>query len=285
MTRLFFYLLKLWTISVPFALAQEAICDENISQKVEKSLKLAGLKCEQIDLPSCSYSQCTGTLPNYPKQILITIPPEASEFRLHFHGHKLGVFADYEKNLTSMIKSFGLNADLCQTKQITAFPESDGNCSTYDKVLKDKDSFERFFSELNTATGQHLKSLPFHISAHSGGGRTVSRILEAQFSVAQVSIFDGIYSENQKRILQDWYNKGEGKLILSTVKGMSPEKYTSQFKKDLRLVIKSSKATLKGSNFDVDESDRFIHFSRAAGPEGSTKAHYDVLTETWPASR
>ena len=60
-----------------------------------------------------------------------------------------------------MIKSFGLNADLCQTKQITAFPESDGNCSTYDKVLKDKDSFERFFSELNTATGQHLKSLPF----------------------------------------------------------------------------------------------------------------------------
>jgi hypothetical protein len=284
MTRLFFFLLKFWTISVPFSMASEAICEENLSQKVEKSLKFSGFKCEQVNLASCTYSECTGTLPNYPRPILISIPNEASEFRMHFHGHKLGVFPEYEKNLSSMVKSFRLNSELCENKQITAFPESDGNCTTYDKVLKDKTSIETFFNDLNVVTNQHLKSLPFHISAHSGGGRIVTRILDAQFSVAQVSIFDGVYSDTQKRILQDWYNKGEGKLILSTVKGMSPEKYTSQLKKDLGLNIKSSKATIQGTQFFLDESDRFIHYSRSAGSEGATKAHYDILSQTWPST-
>lgn len=283
MTHLFLVLVTLWTIPVGFG--QEILgCDETISVKVENSLKLAGFKCDTKTSENCSYSECTGTVPNYPKPILIAIPKDASQFRLHFHGHKLGVYPEYEKNLTSMVKSFGLNSELCENEQITVFPESDGKCATYDQVLKDKASFETFFSDIHTATGNNLKSLPFHLSAHSGGGRAVSRLLNAGFPVDQVTVFDGTYSEDQKKSLKDWYLKGEGKLILSTVKGMSPETYAGQLKKELGLTMKSSKSTIKGTDFDLHQSDRLIHYSRAAGPEGSTKAHYDVLTQTWPAS-
>lgn len=283
MTRLFFLLMALWTVPLSFA-QSEQLCAETISLTVEKSLKISGFNCESKTAGNCSYSECTGTLANYPKPVLVAIPKEASQFRLHFHGHKLGVYPEYEKNLTSMVKSFGLNSELCQNEQITVFPESDGKCSTYDQVLKDKASFETFFKDLHSATGQNLKSLPFHLSAHSGGGRTVARLLNAGFPVNQVTIFDGTYSEEQKKSLKDWYLKGEGKLILSTVKGMSPETYAGQLKKELGLSMKSSKSTIKGTDFDVHQSDRLIHYSRAAGPEGSTKAHYDVLTQTWPAS-
>jgi hypothetical protein len=285
MTRLFFVLLKLWTVSISFALANPGNCEENLSGKVLKSLKISGFNCEEKSLGNCSYHECTGTLPNYPRPVLFSIPSEAAEFRLHFHGHKLGVYPEYEKSLSSMIKSFSLNSELCRSKQITAFPDSLGKCKTYDEVLKDKAGLEVFFNDLNVVSGQHLKTLPFHISAHSGGGRTVARILNAQFPVAQVSIFDGIYSDVQKRSLIDWYQKAEGKLVLASVKGMSPESYTTQLKKDLGLIIKSSKVKVKGTDFDLHESDRFIHYSRPAGPEGSTKAHYDVLTQTWPEMR
>ena len=283
MTRLFFLLISLWTVPVSFGQTSLG-CDETISVSTEKSLKLAGFKCESKSAGSCIYSECTGTLPNYPKPILVAIPKDASQLRLHFHGHKLGVYPEYEKNLTSMVKSFGLNSELCENEQITVFPESDGKCATYDQVLKDKASFETFFSDLNSATGQNLKSLPLHLSAHSGGGRTVARLLNAGFPVNQVTIFDGTYSEEQKKSLKNWYLKDEGKLILATVKGMSPEIYAGQLKKELGLSMKSSKSTIKGKEFDVHQSDRLIHYSRAAGPEGSTKAHYDVLTQTWPAS-
>jgi hypothetical protein len=289
MTRLFFMILAFWTIPVGFAqswLPWPVSC-LNTSHETEKSLKLAGFKCTSKNEGICPYTDCLGFVPGYPKPVLITIPVMASSFRLHFHGHKLGVYPKYEKNLPSMVEAFGLNGSLCASQQITIFPESDGKCDTYDKNLKDRETFQSFLKSLHSVTGDNLKTLPMHVSAHSGGGRAVMRLLNAGFSVEQVTIFDGTYAPDQKKSLVDWYRKGEGKLIFATVKGMSPDAYAESIKKDLGLTMKSSQSTIKGTNFDIHESPRLIHYSRpkAPGQDGSLKAHYDVLTETWPASR
>jgi hypothetical protein len=280
MTHLFFFII-IWSI-VPVSFAHSTlICDEDISSQLERSLKLASFQCESVTTGSCRYTECHGKLPNYPKPILVAIPNNAFEFRLHFHGHKLGIFPEYEKNLSSMVKAFGLNQKLCEGKEVSVFPESDGKCATYDQVLNNKAAFEIFFNDIHSATGEHLKNLPFHLSAHSGGGRALARLLQSDIPVDQVTLFDGIYSENQKRSLKDWYQKSAGKLTLATVKGMSPQTYSGQLTKELGLKSDISQTTFQGKTFDVFKSHRLIHFSREAGLEGKTQAHYNILQETW----
>jgi hypothetical protein len=286
MNRLFLLLLTLWAIPVAFAqswLPWPLSCMDK-SKEVEKSLILASFKCSVKTVDNCSYKECTGSLPSYPKPVLVIIPAMAESLRLHFHGHKLGKFPEYEKDLSSMVKSFGIAGELCKSSEVTVFPESDGSCSTFDTKLKTKDNFDLFLKELHSATGQNLKQDPLNISAHSGGGRTVSRFLDAGFSVNQVTIFDGTYSEPQKNSLKNWYQKNEGKLILATVKGMDPDAFANKLKTELGVKMTPSQSTIKGTTFDVSTSGRLIHFSRSAGPVGSLQAHYDVLTQTWPAS-
>jgi hypothetical protein len=286
MTHLFLLFMTFWSISISFAQDgnSASLSCMKTAQDIEKSLKISHFNCTAKTINNCTYKECLGTLPSYPRPVLVVIPLLTDGLRLHFHGHKLGKFPEYEKNLSSMVKSFGLNAELCKSRQVTVFPESDGNCATFDQKLKTKQNFENFFKELHLATGDYLKQAPLSISAHSGGGRTISRLLDFGFEVKQVSIFDGIYSETQKNSLKNWYLKSDGQLILATVKGMSPETFSQALKKELPTKITNSKATIKGTSFDVSKSDRFIHYSRAAGQAGSLKAHYDVLSQTWPGT-
>ena len=286
MTHLFLLFMTLWSISISFAqdgISASLSCMKT-AQDIEQSLKIAHFNCTTKTINDCTYKECLGTLPSYPKPVLVAIPLLTEGLRLHFHGHKLGKFPEYEKNLSSMVTSFGLNAELCKSREVTVFPESDGNCATFDQKLKTKEDFELFFKELHMATGNNLKQAPLSISAHSGGGRTISRFLDFGFDVNQVSIFDGIYSETQKTSLKNWYKKSDGQLILATVKGMSPETYSQALKKELAIHMTDSKATIQGTSFDVSKSDRLIHYSRAAGQAGSLKAHYDVLSQTWPGT-
>jgi hypothetical protein len=259
------------------------------ASETEKALTLSGFTCNKKSVGPCPYSECLGTVPGYSKPVLITIPVMASTFRIHFHGHKLGTYTEYEKDLPSMVKSFGLNESLCAGQQITIFPESDGRCDTYKKDLNSREKFQFFFKNLHNVTGGNLKSLPMHISAHSGGGRPVMDLLNAGFPVEQVTIFDGTYSDEQKDSLVNWYKKGQGKLILATVKSNNehyPDAYTKKIIKDLGLQTKDSKRIIKGRNYDVAESSRFIHYTRTVNTSDRTdnKPHYDVQTETWPGS-
>jgi hypothetical protein len=258
----------------------------NTASETEKALTLSGFTCNKKSVGPCPYSECLGTVPGYSKPVLITIPVMASTFRIHFHGHKLGTYTEYEKDLPSMVKSFGLNESLCAGQQITIFPESDGNCYNYDNELENKVEFTNFFKSLHSVTGGNLKSLPMHVSAHSGGGRAVMRLLKAGIPVEQVTIFDGTYAKDQKDGLAEWYRKGSGKLILATVLDRSPDKNAEILKTDLGLEIKASPRLIKGKSYNVYESPRLIHYSRVVNSvqAGDTKAHYDVQTETWPGS-
>ena len=163
---------------------------------------------------------------------------------------------------------------------MAVFQESSGNCASYDEVLKDKTRIETFSKDLQVALGQNLKSAHLHISAHSGWGRVLSRFLTSGLSPTKVSVFDGIHSESLKNSLRDWYKTTDGKLMLATIKGMSPETYTAQLKLDLGKKFVTSKATIKGTAFNVSKSQRLTNFSRYAGEVGATKARYDILSQT-----
>lgn len=279
MTHLFL-LLSFLSVSVGFA--AELICEDISHKEVLTSLRLQSFHCQTKTQDDCSYQECLGTLPLYPKPVLIIVPIKIESLRLHFHGHKLGKYPEYEKDLPSMVKSFGLNSSLCLGTELAVFPESSGNCSTYDQILKDKTSIETFSKNLHAALGQNLKTAPLHISAHSGGGRALSRFLTSGISTSKVSVFDGIYSEEVKNSLRDWYKATDGKLMLATVKGMSPETYTAKLKFEIGEKYLNSKSNIKGTTFDVFSGPRVIHYSRYAGDVGATKAHYDVLSQTWP---
>jgi hypothetical protein len=279
MTHLFL-LLSFLSVSVGFA--AEPICEDISSKEVLTSLRLQSFQCQTKTQGDCSYQECLGTLPSYPKPVLIIVPSKIESLRLHFHGHKLGKYPEYEKDLPSMVKSFGLTSSLCSGTELAVFPESSGNCTTYDTVLKDKSSIETFSKDLHAALGQNLKSAPIHISAHSGGGRVLSRFLTSGITTSKVSVFDGIYSENVKNSLRDWYKATDGSLMLATIKGMSPEAYTAQLKIEVGEKYVNSKSIIKGTAFDISKGSRIIHYSRYAGTVGATKAHYDVVTQIWP---
>lgn len=271
MTHLFLFFI--WSVSLSFA-----------SSEILTSLQAQNFLCQSMNVANCTYQECLGTLPNYPKPVLIVVPKKIAALRLHFHGHKLGKFPAYEKNLSSMVKAFGLNDNLCTDSEVVVFPESSGNCTTYDESLKDQATIETFIKDLHSATSQNLKSAPLHISAHSGGGRVLSRFLSSGTTTAKVSVFDGIYSEEVKKILSNWYQTSDGNLMLATVKGMSPDTYSTKLKKEISVKLETSAISINGTKFDVSKGKRFIHFSRSAGEVSSLKAHYDVLTQTWPYS-
>lgn len=279
MTHLFFLLASL---SFSLSFAATPYCEDISAKEVLTSLRLQSFQCQTKTQGNCSYQECLGSLPSYPKPVLIVVPEKIESLRIHFHGHKLGIYPEYEKNLSSMVKSFGLNASLCEGTEVAIFPESSGKCATYDETLKDKASIETFTKEIHAALGQNLKSAPLHISAHSGGGRVLSRFLNSGIPTAKVKVFDGIYSEGVKNSLRDWYKNNDGKLMLATIKGMDPDKFTTQLKQEIGEKFINSKSTIKGTAFDVSNGPRLIHYSRYAGDVGSTKAHYDVVTQTWP---
>ncbi|MBA2404696.1 MAG: hypothetical protein H0V66_07985 [Bdellovibrionales bacterium] len=277
MTHLFF-LLTFWSVSLSLLAATES---EISSPLIVASLKLQGFQCHNKLVDGCSYQECLGSLPGYPQPVLMLVPKKVAALRLHFHGHKLGKFPEYEKNLTSMLQAFKLNQSLCQASELAVFPESSGNCTTYDETLRDKPALENFLTELHSALGQNLKRAPLNLSAHSGGGRVLSRFLASQIPVASVSVFDGIYSESVKNILSQWYKTSEGKLVLATVKGMDPYKFTIRLKQEIGETLSSAPATFQGTSYEVSRGLRMIHFCRAAGDVGALQAHYDVMTQTW----
>lgn len=275
MTHLF--LILILSISIG-----NAVCDEDTAEEVVKSVKLNGFVCTQQKLEGCSYTECSGTVGNYPKPVMITIPQTVNSMRLHFHGHILGLPATkpYEGDLSSMTMAFGIQNSLCTSSDVTIFPQSTGANATYKEFFKESNSYTKFLSDIQTTLGNNLKDSPLHLSGHSGGGKYVAGALNAGIGTSKVSIFDGIYSATTKDALRNWYNKGEGKLTLATVKGMDPDKFATQLRGDVAAEFKTTKSTIKGTDYNVHKTDRFVHYSRGSG----ANAHFDTVTEIWPGT-
>jgi hypothetical protein len=278
----FIYAFFFGTILVGLSATQ--VCAESSSAEVLKTLKLNGLECAPKVMEGCSYEECVGQIGSYPRPILITVPSSVSSLRIHFHGHHLGMpqTLPYETSLTSMISAFGLPKHLCLGNELTVFPQSLGKNVTYKEFFKDDSTYAQFLNDLHQVLNQSLKDSPLNLSGHSGGGKYVAGALSAGLKVSSVTIFDGIYSATTKDTLKNWINLSEGKLILATVKGMDPENYSNQLRKELTTKFTSTKSSINETPYDVHSSLRVMHYSRFAGAAGGTKAHFDVVSEIWP---
>lgn len=276
-----YFLLFFLTISVGFA---APVYDESTAGEIIKSAKLNGLNCEKIEASGCSYTECIGAVGNYPQPVLITIPEKSNSLRVHFHGHLLGLpeTVPYEESLTGMVKAFGVQKSLCASSEVTVFPGSTGKNTTYKEFFKDKVSYTQFLKDVQMTLGNNIKESPLHLSAHSGGGKYVSEALNAEIKASKVSIFDGIYSSETKDSLKEWYKNGNGRLTIGTIKGMSPDNYTAELRAELGVKITSTKNSISGTMYDVHQAENFVQYSRYAGEVGSTKAHFDVLSQIWP---
>lgn len=233
-----------------------------------------GFTCKQKQVGNCHYQECQGRIKSYPEDILMIVPENVQSLRLHFHGHILGVLPEYEKNLVSMIKTFDLEERLCQSNEVTVFPKSIGNCKTYDTNLKTENDFRTFIDELGVG------HLPLHISAHSGGGRTVTRLLQTQLPISSVSLYEGIYSEETVTQLKKWYQQKSGDLKLASIKGSSPDKFASLYIETSKIPVTTRHEEISNRDFEVMMGERLIHLRRASS-SSSIKSHYEILSETW----
>lgn len=181
-----------------------------------------------------------------------------------------------------MVNAFGLQKYLCLTKELTVFPQSLGKNLTYKEFFKDGASYTQFLSDLHLGLNQSLKDSPLILSGHSGGGKYVAGALSAGLKVSKVAIYDGIYSSVTKEALKNWVTLSQAELTLATVKGMDPENFSNQLRRELFTKFTSTKSSINGTSYDVHSSSKVTHYSRFAGLVGGTKAHFDVLSEIWP---
>jgi hypothetical protein len=249
-------------------------------EKIISSLEANDFECNNLKSDNCSYTECRGRVPSYPLEMLISVPTEVNGVKIHFHGHILKKFPEYERDLSEMVKSFNLNTSLCVSKNIVVFPKSEGNCKTYDLNLQGHESIEKLFTDIKDAVGFNFQNLS--LSAHSGGGRTLARFLQSNLTVSEVTIFDGIYSRNEKDIIQNWFLKTKGHLRLSSVRGMTPEKMSAEIANTISPSRRMTKIRIEEVTYEKHEAERFQFLNRTSHHEDLLKSHYKILKETWP---
>jgi hypothetical protein len=157
------------------------ICEKIERTYVMTSLSFHGFKCSTKTLSDCSYSQCEGTIGDYPKPVFITVPQEIDSLGLHFHGHLLGTTTSkpYDGPPAEMIKNFGVENSLCKSKQLTVIPTSTGANADYLGYFKDSPNYTQFMENIQKTLGGSLRNAPLHLSGHSGGGKYVEGSLDA----------------------------------------------------------------------------------------------------------
>ena len=234
-----------------------------------------GFACRPVNLKNCSYQECLMKLKSYPQEVLVLVPESSESVRIHFHGFILGLYPEYETTLPGMIQAFNLESRICQSKEVVIVPRSLGKCETFEETFTSSESVRSLLSELN------LTGLPLHLSAHSGGGKTLARLLRTDLQVNRISLFDALYGQTEKNNVARWYRQVQGKMRLVSVKETSPNRWMNELIRDLGARVQTSEQSQRGISYEVQLGSRLIHLSRPAGPEGSLRAHYQVLRETW----
>ncbi|MBL7665851.1 MAG: hypothetical protein JNM93_12015 [Bacteriovoracaceae bacterium] len=259
----------------------QQVCGDIPSAQLVTRLQKFGFKCDQISSEGCDYHECEGQIPQYSQPIRIAIPAATHTLRIHFHGHRLQLLPQYDKNLESMIKSFGLSTRLCKNNETVIFPGSIGNCKNYDQELKEKSQIQSFVKAVNSLFDNALIDLPLHLSAHSGGGRVLSRFLSEQVAPNQVTIYDGIYSEETKKIVENWLTSSGGKFrsVAASGSDLKPFRHAESLRLNLNQKWTSSSVKIKQGMYQVHSNGQIEFLST---PYVDLRTHYQVVSDVWP---
>ncbi len=179
---------------------------------------------------TCRYRACLiPKSPLYPRPTLVLTPIETQKpipIHLHFHGWTQNQdgsprnanydidWTDRESDpslnpLRKFWKAYGLQRATCSAQpEIIAIPLSRGHGDDYQAGFTDSTRFARYLDDLIEKLGPLPDSKPeIHLSAHSGGGKTLARILDVKNNqITRIKMFDAIYSALTSTKMISWLN-------------------------------------------------------------------------------
>lgn len=106
---------------------------------VSNALRLQNFCCRTRTLKDCSHEECLGTIPGYSHPMFFLLPYKIDDFRIHFHGHQLKVFPEYDRGVVSMLAAFST----------IILPESRSACTDYDYELIGHNSFRNLMEGIH----------------------------------------------------------------------------------------------------------------------------------------
>jgi hypothetical protein len=265
-------------------------CQQQDHHPVE--LLKTSMDCQKAEINGCRFHQCTGNIGDYPQKVRILLPLDASDayksFQYHFHGHRFG--NNYDLNLDKLVTNMDLYKKSCgNNAQTMIVPFSYGQCADFDAYFRSQDDFNKFHRNILDKMGA-TQSPHLTLSAHSGGGRALGKIIRAgETHISKVEIYDGIYSWWQPEAIETWYkNTPEAQLKMIALapagtnfsnyknkSGASPFNYSKQIfegltttnsqnlveKENSKLYSVSAEHDGKNAEFGFEQSTTCDHYT------------------------
>jgi hypothetical protein len=261
--------------------------------------------CSDFKTPhQCLMKKCSGKILGYDQNIDVFIPQKINRLSIYFHGHVLAGFEKYSNSITNNNDPSLLREKICSSTSATIMPQSTGACSTFDSFFKTSAEFNKFIDDVSAASSiPNSSSLPISISGHSGGGRTVARILngtihkldgKANERIDQAVFYDGIYNDWQPDMISNWVkNNTNVNLSMVALAPIKPGQSLSPYKNS-NLIFKmisginnppQASSMIQSKPYKkmlFNQNSNQVQVLTTPTIDGShTQSHFDVIKETW----
>lgn len=212
------------------------VCTNDSLQMIDH-LKSQGFRCDSHSVNTLRRGTlCIGKINSYSQPVRIYVSPNfqkksESLINLHFHGHRSDGIDSFQTLGNDLSGHGDYGARLVESKStdLLVIPESTGKCLNYDTELNTAEKTKQFSLSLEQITG--LKNPVYKLSAHSGGGRIVNKIILNQSlegRIKAVGLFDSIYQE-QAGVLKFLKTSPNNKATVVYLENGSTQKETSRF--------------------------------------------------------
>jgi pimeloyl-ACP methyl ester carboxylesterase len=260
------------------------------------SAKVTANSCKEVTVDSCNYTDCRVKLAGYPQEIAILSPKDNATniLQYHFHGFRFNdnYSWQFDRSLNHVIQGFQLERAVCGDERKTLIiPYSSGQNIDYRNYFISADKFTDFhhaiLQQLNLTQANEI-----HLSAHSGGGKTVSMIAaNSALSINKVIIYDGIYGQTWSDDLIKWVKSPEKKslkLVAVAPAAVNAKNWKNQageapFNFSRAIILQNNqdlKLTQQNKGFLVRSqiSETMVEFIFEAN---NSSNHYTILTHWW----
>jgi hypothetical protein len=245
----------------------------------------------------------SGVLKEVSLDVDVFLPQKINRLSVYFHGHVLNDYQNYSNSISNSNDPSQLREKICSSSSATFMPKSLGNCTTYDRYFKSSLDFNEFVDKVSTATSiPDFNSFPISISAHSGGGRALARILlatkhrtdgNANERIDQAVFYDGIYNSWQPDIIANWVKSNTNvKLTMvalspeGAIKQLSPYTYSKLVLQKISGVenLPQSNVMIQSRNYSkttFNQNSNQVYVLTRPTDANHTQSHFDVIKETW----
>lgn len=203
---------------------------------------------------------CTSQHAVYPNKLafIFNENQKIENLLVHLHGHSFGLLPtgeDFDSTPIKMIKSFEFNKYISQLENtLMVIPFTTKKCFDYDNYLQYGNNFDNLINHIL----EYITNTPkVHLSAHSGGGRTIARTINKMSTViSSISLFDAIYSSKRTSQYTKWFALSEKKINLIAVAPKDVNRNYNNFKgaTPFNESIKVFNSNKSGSSFKEDSN-------------------------------